>query len=42
MTGFAGDEHAAGGDAEVAAVVAKPFSAGVLVRAVAAAHEATP
>ena len=42
MTGFAGEERTAGGDAAVAAVVTKPFSAGVLVRAVAAAHEAAP
>jgi len=40
MTGFAGEEHEAEGGEPVAAVVTKPFSAGVLVRAVASAHDA--
>jgi PAS domain S-box-containing protein len=37
MTGYAGEERDAAGSSDVAAVVGKPFSAGVLVRASAAA-----
>jgi CheY-like chemotaxis protein len=38
MTGYAGEERDAGDLGEVAAVLSKPFSAGMLVRAIAAAH----